>query len=121
VIVPNSKLVGEYVINWSHFRERSRFKVPVGVAYGSDVELVRKLLLESLDGCEKILHRPKPFVRFAGFGDSSLDFELHFWSRELMRIENVKSDIRFEIYRLFAEHSIQIPFPQRDVWIKKPE
>lgn len=119
VIVPNSKLVGEYVINWSHYRERSRFRVLVGVAYGTDAEVVRKALLQAADGHDKIMQRPKPFVRFADFGDSSLNFELHFWSRELMRIENVKSDLRFEIYRLFAENNIEIPFPQRDVWLRK--
>lgn len=119
VIVPNSKLVGEYVINWSHYRERSRFRVLVGVAYGTDVEVVRTCLLQACEGHDKIMQRPKPFVRFADFGDSSLNFELHFWSRELMRIENVKSDLRFEIYRLFAENNIEIPFPQRDVWLRK--
>lgn len=121
VIVPNSKLVGEYVINWSHYRERSRFRVLVGVAYGSDVELVKQLMLQAAAGHEKIMQRPTPFVRFADFGDSSLNFELHFWSKELMRIENVKSDIRFELYRLFNENQIVIPFPQRDVWVRKQD
>jgi small-conductance mechanosensitive channel len=118
VIVPNSKLVGENVINWSHYRTRSRFHLSVGVAYGSDVELVKKVLLQSVEGHDKIMSRPAPFVRFTGFGESSLDFELHFWSKDLMRIENVKSDLRFKVYQLFTENNITIPFPQRDVNMK---
>ena len=121
VIVPNSKLVGDYVINWSHYRERSRFKLKIGVAYGSDVHLVKEQLLKVIEGNDKVLQRPKPFVRFADFGDSSLDFELHFWSRHLMGIENVKSDMRFKVYELFNAHNIEIPFPQRDVWIKSKD
>ena len=58
------------------------------------------------------------FVRFADFGNSSLDFELYFWAQDFMGIENIKSDIRFEIDRLFREHQVEIPFPQRDVWIR---
>lgn len=121
VIVPNSKLVGDYVINWSHYRERSRFKLKIGVAYGSDIELVKKLLMQLIENNDKVLQRPQPFVRFAGFGDSALELELHFWSRHLMGIEDVKSDMRFKIYSLFEENKVIIPFPQRDVWIRKEE
>ena len=121
VIVPNSKLVGDYVINWSHYRERSRFKLKVGVAYGSDIELVKELLMQLIENNDKVLQRPQPFVRFASFGDSALELELHFWSRHLMGIEDVKSDMRFKIYSLFEENKVTIPFPQRDVWIRKEE
>lgn len=121
VIVPNSKLVGDYVINWSHYRARSRFKLEIGVAYGTDVDLVKQLLLKITETHDKVMQRPKPFVRFASFGDSALNFELHFWSKELKRIEDVKSDLRFEIYKTFEMNEISIPFPQRDVWIKKEE
>lgn len=121
VIVPNSKLVAENIINWSHYRERARFKVNIGVAYGSDVDKVKEVLMEVLLSQEKIMSRPSPFVRFADFGDSSLNFELFFWSRELWRIENVKSDIRFKVYKAFQENNIEIPFPQRDVWVRSKE
>lgn len=118
IIVPNSKLIGEVVTNWSHDEDKARFKVVVGVAYGSDTALVKKLLLQVAQEHPKALKRPAPFVRFVDFGDSSLDFELYFWSREFIRIEDVKSDMRFETDRLFRENNITIPFPQRDVWMR---
>ena len=119
VIVPNSKLVADNVINWSHFDSIARFRVSVGVAYGSDTALVKEILQEVANNHSKIVRRPKPFVRFINFGDSSLDFEILFWSRSLIEIEDVKSDLRFEIDRRFREEKISIPFPQRDIWIKK--
>ncbi len=120
VIVPNSKLVVENVVNWSHSDDRARFHVGVGVAYGSDTELVKNLLIECAQTNEKILNFPRPFVRFIDFGNSSLDFEIHFWTNEFIRIEDLKSDLRFAIDQAFREHEVTIPFPQRDVWFKNP-
>jgi small-conductance mechanosensitive channel len=93
----------------------------VGVAYGSDTELVRTILDEVASAHPKVVRRPKPIVRFVNFGDSSLDFEVLFWSRELIQIEDVKSDLRLEIDRRFRESKVTIPFPQRDVWMRKGE
>jgi len=121
VIVPNSKLVADNVVNWSYFDNRTRFRVSVGVAYGSDTELVRNILQEVATAHPKVLRRPHPLIRFVNFGDSSLDFEILFWSREMIAIEDVKSDLRFEIDRRFREANITIPFPQRDVWLRKEE
>lgn len=121
ILIPNSKLVIEKVINWSHNDSPTRFNVSVGVAYGSDLKLVSELLLKSVQSHPKILNDPKPTFQFKNFGDSSLDFELYFYSEEFFRIENVKSDIRMEIDRLFRENGVQIPFPQRDLWLKNPE
>ena len=118
VILPNSKLVADKVVNWSHDELKARFTVSVGVAYGSDTELVRKILLQVAEAHPKSLKKPAPFVRFMNFGDSSLDFELFFWSREFLKIEDVRSDMRFEIDRLFRENNVTIPFPQRDVWMR---
>jgi small-conductance mechanosensitive channel len=118
VIVPNSKLIVDNVVNWSHNDRKARFWVTVGVAYGSDTTLVKELLLKAARSHKKVLGYPPPFVRFTDFGNSSLDFELHFFSREFMLIENVMSDLRFEIDRLFREHEVTIPFPQQDVWFK---
>ncbi|MDX1939913.1 MAG: mechanosensitive ion channel [Saprospiraceae bacterium] len=120
IIVPNSKLIIESVANWSHTDNIARFQVTVGVAYGSDTELVKNILLEVAKKHPKILENPTPLVRFIDFADSSLNFELHFWSQELFRIEDVKSDLRFEIDRVFRENNVSIPFPQRDVWFKNP-
>lgn len=118
VIVPNSKLVGEKVINWNHSDDNARFFVSVGVAYGSDTQLVKDLLISVAKENADVLSEPEPFVRFVNFGDSSLDFELHFWSTRFMIIENVKSDLRFKIDDVFRKHNISIPFPQRDIWMR---
>ncbi len=119
ILLPNSKLVTSKVINWSSKRENTRFDVAVGTAYGSDTALIKKLLLEIVNHHEKVETYPTPFVLLEDFGASSLDFKVFFWSKELMKAEHIKSDIRFEIDRVFREHKIEVPFPQRDVWIKK--
>lgn len=115
LIVPNSMLINEVVINWSHLEKKTRFKVDVGVAYGSDVELVRKVLLECANTIEWISTEPHPVVRFTDFSDSALQFQILFWSTNTFRIEDVKSDLRFKIDKAFRENNIRIPFPQRDV------
>lgn len=121
VIVPNSKLVADNVINWSHFDSKARFRVTVGVAYGSDTARVKEILMDVATSHQNVVRRPQPIVRLINFGDSSLDFEILFWSRSLIEIEDVKSDLRFEIDRQFRENNITIPFPQRDVWIKRED
>jgi len=120
MIIPNSKLVMDNIINWTHYDSKVRFKVVVGVAYGSDTALVKSLLLQAIEST-RVLKRPAPFVRFVDFGNSSLDFELLFYSRNFVGINDVKSDIRFEIDRLFRENNVEIPFPQTDVWIRGKE
>ena len=118
VIVPNSKLIVDKVINWNHNDDKARFSISVGVAYGSDTELVKELMLQVADSHPKLLKEPAPFVRFVDFGDSSLKMELHFWTKFLIPVENIKSDLRFEVDKTFRDHNITIPFPQRDIWIK---
>ena len=119
VVVPNHLLVNEKVVNWNHYGQRVRFNVDVGVAYGSDTTLVKKLLLSSLKDNPYIEKFPAPFVRFQNFGSSSLDFSLYFFSRNLLVIEDIKSDIRLSIDQLFRENNITIPFPQSDIHIKR--
>jgi len=118
MLVPNSQLINDRVINWSNSNILTRFHVEVGVAYGSDVELVKKVLMDAAESEEQISVRIKPFVRFADFGSSSLDFELYFWSEEVWKIENVKSSLRFKIDKKFRENQVTIPFPQRDLHFK---
>ena len=113
--VPNSKFTSEKIINWSDIKTNTRFKVSVGVEYGSDIELVIKCLKECAVAHDKTDKYPEPFVRFEEFGESSLNFSLFFWSSENMRIETIKSDIRIFIDKKFREKSITIPFPQRDI------
>ncbi len=119
LVIPNSKFIDGNVINWTHIQKRTRFYVQVGVAYGSDVELVKKILLECAASHSDITKSPKPFVRFNDFGSSSLDFQLYFWTDKAFEVENIKSDVRYEIDRKFRINKIQIPFPQADVHIIK--
>lgn len=121
IIVPNHRLINNNVINWSHMESRTRFQVNVGVAYGSDTSLVEKTLMECANGHPEIATTPKPFVRFVNFGDSSLDFQLYFWTDKTFRVENIKSSLRFRIDAAFRKNNIRIPFPQRDVHFFKEE
>ncbi|MEM9930108.1 MAG: potassium transporter KefA, partial [Bacteroidota bacterium] len=83
--------------------------------------VVKEALEEVASEHHSVMKSPKPFVRFTNFGDSSLDFQLFFWSRDFVRIENVKSDLRFAIDAAFRLKNIEVPFPQRDVWIRSSE
>ncbi|HAF28884.1 MAG TPA: mechanosensitive ion channel protein MscS [Bacteroidales bacterium] len=121
LVVPNSKFIDGIVINWSHIQKRTRFYVQVGVAYGSNVELVKVILMECVGIHKDISKTPKPFVRFNDFGDSSLNFQIYFWTDRSFEVENIKSDIRFEIDKQFRKNNIQIPFPQRDIHIISQE
>jgi small-conductance mechanosensitive channel len=116
--VPNSTLVNQNINNWSQLSNYVRFDVSVGVAYGSDTGLVKRLLLESTKKSPYVLKSPAPFVRFNDFGDSGLLFTVYFFSRNYLLFEDIRSDLRFEIDRLFRENNVTIPFPQRDIWFR---
>ncbi|HUX96435.1 MAG TPA: mechanosensitive ion channel domain-containing protein [Bacteroidales bacterium] len=117
VIIPNSLITTKKVINWSHQSKKTRFRINVGVAYGSNVDLVIKILEESALEHPDITDKNLIEARLIDFGNSSLDFQVLFFSNNAFRIERVKSDIRKIINRKFAENNITIPFPQRDVHI----
>jgi len=119
VFVPNSKLIMDNVVNWTHNDDKVRFTIIIGVAYGSDTEKVKDLLIKAAKENIYVMEKPVPSVRFIDFGDSALTFELMIWSRNFIVIEDIKSDLRFEVDRLFRENEITIPFPQRDVWMRK--
>ncbi len=118
IIIPNSSITTNKVINWSHQSKKTRFRIDVGVAYGSDVDKVIQLLIES------VLEHPDKFdkklidARLVSFGSSSLDFQVLFFSNNIFRIEKVKSDIRLIINKKFNTNNIVISFPQLDVHIK---
>lgn len=118
IIVPNSKLVSEEVINDSYSGQQIRQHVRVGVAYGSDVEKVKKVLFEAAKSNSKVLQSPEPRVVFENFGESSLDFDLRFWCSDIWTVDLISSEIRYEIDKQFRLENIQIPFPQRDIHIK---
>ena len=118
IIIPNSLITTSKVINWSHQSRKTRFKIIVGVAYGSDVDLVIKILEESAMQHPDIFGKESIEGRLLDFGSSSLDFELLFFSKNIFRIDKVKSDIRRIICQNFAKENIIIAFPQLDLHVK---
>ncbi len=119
MIVPNTKFIDSPVTNWTYGDPRVRFRIPVGVAYGSDVEKVRETLIAAGAEDPRTLKDPAPSVFFEGFGDSALNFELVVWSSEMSgRPRRFRSDLNFAIERHLREAGIEIPFPQRDLHIR---
>lgn len=118
IIIPNSLITTSKVINWSHQSKKTRFRVDVGVAYGSDVDQVIKILEESAFEHPDIKNRESIEGRLVNFGNSSLDFQVLFFSENIFRISKVKSDIRRIINKKFIENNISIPFPQMDLHLK---
>jgi small-conductance mechanosensitive channel len=119
MIVPNSKFIDSPVTNWTYGDPRVRFRLPVGVAYGSDVNKVRDALVAAGRSNPKVLEDPAPSVFLKQFGESSIDFELVVWSTEMSnRPARFKSDLNFAIEEKLREAGIEIPFPQRDLHIR---
>ncbi|MEB3219905.1 MAG: mechanosensitive ion channel domain-containing protein [Nostocales cyanobacterium 94392] len=118
IIVPNSRFLEDEVINWSHRNPISRIHIPVGVSYNSDVNLVKKILLEIATKHSEVLSIPQSQVFFTGLGDSSLDFELLVWIDAPSHQVSIKSDLYFLIEATLKKHHIEIPFPQRDLHLR---
>ncbi|HEY4258245.1 MAG TPA: mechanosensitive ion channel domain-containing protein [Candidatus Udaeobacter sp.] len=119
MIVPNSKFIDSPVTNWTYGDRRVRFRIPVGVAYGSDVNKVRDALLAVAHENPHTLKEPAPSVFLEQFGDSSIDFKLMVWSSEMSaRPSRYRSDLNFAIEQNFREAGIEIAFPQRDLHIR---
>ena len=118
IIVPNSRLVSQRVINWSYGDPRARIPIPIGVAVSSDVNLVTETLLLAAKDVELVLTDPAPKVQFLKFGDYSLDFRLLVWTRQPSRHRQIKSDINYRIERLFRERHIEIPYPTQEFLFK---
>lgn len=115
IIIPNSKLTAERIVNLTHTQKIARYSVPVGVAYGTDARRVIEVLLDIANNYPDILRKPAPEVIFKELGESSLNFELLFYAHVSLKIYKIKSDLLLAIYERFAHEGIQIPFPQRDV------
>jgi small-conductance mechanosensitive channel len=118
VIVPNSEFINGKVINWSIGDPKVRIHVPVGVAYGSNLETVTRTLLSVAAEMEGVLKQPAPEVRFIEFGDSSLNMELLVWTVEPAKHFLLRSRLNFAIDVAFRREGVEIPFPQRDVHVK---
>jgi len=118
IIVPNSEFISSQVINWSHGDPKVRVHIPVGVAYGSDVPLVIKSLLEVSQNHPDVMKDPPAKVWFTEFGNSSLNFELLAWTHDPKKRPEVISGLNKAIDDIFRKNNIQIPFPQRDVHVR---
>ena len=115
IIIPNHKFISDIVYNYTQNHKTTRELVRIGVAYGSDIELVTQILLDIVKSQRTILKSPKPFVIFEDFGDSALIFAVNFYITDSFTDPRVKSDVRYKIDAEFRKNNISIPFPQRDV------
>ena len=118
IIVPNSKLVGQRVVNWSYGDPRARISIPIGVADDSDIQLVTDTLIEAAHDVPNVLPDPPARVQFLKFGDYSLDFRLLVWTNQPRRHVQIRSDINYRIARLFRARSIRIPYPTQEFLLK---
>ncbi|MCA9379029.1 mechanosensitive ion channel [Candidatus Dojkabacteria bacterium] len=115
IILPNSKLTADSLINWSHNRQLTRFSIEVGVAYDTDIETAQAVMIKAAAEHSQVMGDPGPKVVIKDFADSAILLDLLFWTEETFAIEQVKSDIRYRILHDFRSQQVEIPFPQRDV------
>jgi potassium-dependent mechanosensitive channel len=118
IIVPNSRLVSQRVINWSYGDPRARIAIEIGVADESDIDLVTRTLIQAAQGVESVLPEPPPRVQFTRFGDYSLEFRLLVWTSQPRRHVQIRSDINYRIFHLFREREIRIPYPTQEFLLR---
>lgn len=121
IIFPNSQLINNQVNNLTHKESPIRLSVDIGVSYGSDIRQVENTLLDVIKPFSKFKMNYTPSVFLVSYGDSSINFRLHFFSSEVFRSDKIRSDVRKAIWIAFKREGIQIPFPQRDIWIKNSD
>jgi small-conductance mechanosensitive channel len=118
-LIPNEDIITHQVINWSHKNDRVRLKVPVRVPHDSDLDQVLALMLEAASRPPRVLTTPKPNALVMAFGESAIELELRFWIEDAQNgVHNVKSQILYEMWRLFQREGIQIPYPKRDLYMR---
>lgn len=119
-LIPNERFITHEVVNWDFSHPKVRLKIEIGVSYNTDVELAMKLIVEATVGVNRIINNPKPVARLVSFSDSSVNIQARFWMSDPANgVANVKSDFLLNVWRLFKENNIEIPFPQQDIHIKE--
>ena len=118
VVIPNGDVLNQHLVNWSMGRNIKRITVAVGVAYGTDLEKAKSLLLNILLDDERILKNPSPFVYARKFGPSSVDYDLFFWAGHVAEVDSIQSEVVIKIDKMFRAEGITIPFPQQDLNIR---
>ncbi len=122
ILVPNEDLITSRVINWTFTNSKGRVEIPIGVSYDSDIEKARDIILESAKAHPRCIDDPEPKCYLRNFGDSSVDFILHFWVADVAEGRWIpQSEVMFDIWKKFHENGIEIPFPQRDLHLKTPD
>jgi small-conductance mechanosensitive channel len=121
IIVPNAEFISSSVKNWTHKDRTMRIVITLGVSYNSDPQMVEDLLFELITSHEAVLKNPAPTVLFQDFGDSALIFDIRFYIKNVNDMPITASKIRQEIWKKLKQHNIEIPFPQRDLYIKNIE
>ncbi|MFA5983338.1 MAG: mechanosensitive ion channel domain-containing protein [Methylococcaceae bacterium] len=119
LIVPNKNFITSQLVNWTLSDAITRVVIPIGIAYGSDIEMAQKVMMDTVKATPMVLTDPEPRVLFLGFGDSSLNFTIHIYVSELGNRLPTTHDLHFRLEKAFREHKIEIPFPQRDIHIRK--
>jgi small-conductance mechanosensitive channel len=115
-LIPNENLMVNQVENWSYSSKNVRVQVPVGVSYKADMQLAERLMLEAASRARRVLASPAPSVWWTAFGENSVDFTIHCWINDPEEgVGNVRSEVLRNLWGLFKEHGIEIPFPQRDI------
>lgn len=121
-LIPNELMITQTVENWTHSDSQTRLKVPIGIHYKSDVKLAMQLCVEAANETERVLSSPEAKCLLIAFGDSAVDLELRFWIQDAHQgIRNVRSDVLLKVWDKFHEHSIEIPYPQRDLHIRSAQ
>jgi small-conductance mechanosensitive channel len=120
-LIPNDELITKQVVNWSFSGPGVRLKIPVGVAYGSDVRQAMDLMVAAALEFPRVLRDPQPTPRLMKFADSAIQLELRLWIKDPDRgVTNIKSDIQLKIWELYNQHGVEFPFPQQDLHLKSP-
>lgn len=119
VIVPNSQILNEKFVNWTHDRRLRMLEIPVGVHYDSDLDVVQEILYDAAKRVDQIMQDPPARVLLMNYGSSSVDFVARLWTDEVMYFQRVKSAYYLEVWRQFKEKGVVIPYPQQDVYLKE--